>query len=233
MSMVRVPFELMSRESDLDDSHHPEQDDSYHLSAMGHSQTEKTRNHDRILEVAARRIREAGTEAPGVAEIMTSAGLTHGGFYKHFGSRDELIAEAVEHTYAESEAAAQQVVDGADDPLAAFVDWYLSSDHRDHPGSGCSVVALGNDVARASDEVRSAYTAQVRRYLARLDELLGTDETRRPSADARVALSTLAGALLVARAVDDPELSERILRDAREALVDPSEPPTADTDAAV
>jgi TetR/AcrR family transcriptional regulator, transcriptional repressor for nem operon len=186
---------------------------------MGHSQTEKTRNHDRIVEVAARRIREVGTEAPGVAEIMAGAGLTHGGFYKHFGSRDELIAGAAEHTYAESEAAAQQVIDGADDPLAAFVDWYLSSEHRDHPGSGCSVVALGNDVARASDEVRSAYTGQVRRYLARLDELLGTDETRRPSADARVALSTLAGALLVARAVDDPELSEQILRDARAALV--------------
>ena len=113
---------------------------------MGHSQTEKTRNHDRIVEVAARRIREAGTEAPGVAEIMAGAGLTHGGFYKHFGSRDELIAEAAEHTYAESERAAQQVIDGADDPLAAFVDWYLSAEHRDDPGSGCSVVALGNDV---------------------------------------------------------------------------------------
>jgi TetR/AcrR family transcriptional repressor of nem operon len=219
MSMVRVPFELMSREGVLDDSHHPEQDDSYHLSAMGHSQTEKTRNHDRILEVAARRIREAGTEAPGVAEIMTSAGLTHGGFYKHFGSRDELIAEAAERTYLESEHAARQVIDGADDPLAAFVDWYLSSEHRDDPGSGCSVVALGNDVARASGVVRSAYTDQVRRYLTLLDELLGTDPAEPPSADATAALATLVGAVLVARAVDDPELSERILLDARAALL--------------
>jgi TetR/AcrR family transcriptional repressor of nem operon len=186
---------------------------------MGHSQTEKTRNHDRIVEVAARRIREVGTEAPGVAEIMAGAGLTHGGFYKHFDSREELIAEAAERTYAESTRAAQRVIDGADDPLAAFVDWYLSSEHRDDPGSGCSVVALGNDVARAPDVVRSAYTDQVRRYLARLDELLGTDETQRPSAEARVALATLAGALLVARAVDDPELSEQILRDARAALL--------------
>jgi TetR/AcrR family transcriptional repressor of nem operon len=189
---------------------------------MGHSQTEKTRNHDRIVEVAARRIREAGTEAPGVAEIMASAGLTHGGFYKHFGSRDELIAEAAERTYAESQAAAQQVIDGADEPLAAFVDWYLSSEHRDNPGAGCSVVALGNDVARAGNEVRSAYTDQVRRYLTRLDELLGSDVADRPSADATAALSTLAGAVLVARAVGDPELSDQILRDAREALVDRS-----------
>jgi TetR/AcrR family transcriptional repressor of nem operon len=191
---------------------------------MGHSQTEKTLNHDRIVEVAARRIREVGTEAPGVAEIMAGAGLTHGGFYKHFGSRDELIAQAAEHTYAESEAAARQVIDGADDPLAAFVDWYLSSEHRDDPGSGCSVVALGNDVARGSEEVRSAYTGQVWRYLALLDELLGSDLAERPSADATAALSTLAGAVLVARAVDDPHLSDQILRDARERLLANSNP---------
>jgi TetR/AcrR family transcriptional regulator, transcriptional repressor for nem operon len=193
---------------------------------MGHSQTEKTRNHDRIVEVAARRIREVGTEAPGVAEIMAGAGLTHGGFYKHFGSRDELVAEAAERTYAESERAVQHVIDSAEDPLAAFVDWYLSSEHRDNPGAGCGVVALGNDVARAGDELRSAYTDQVRRYLARLDQLLGADGAPRPSDAATVALSTLVGALLVARAVNDPELSERILRDAREALVDRSQPAT-------
>jgi TetR/AcrR family transcriptional repressor of nem operon len=186
---------------------------------MGHSQTEKTRHHDRIVEVAARRIREVGTEAPGVAEIMAGAGLTHGGFYKHFGSRDELIAEAAARTYADSERAVQQVIDGADDPLAAFVDWYLSSEHRDNPGSGCSVVALGNDVPRAGDELRTGYTEQVRRYLVRLDELLGTDGARRPSAAATAALATLAGAVLVARAVDDPELSDQILRDARAAVL--------------
>jgi TetR/AcrR family transcriptional regulator, transcriptional repressor for nem operon len=193
---------------------------------MGHSQNEKTRNHDRIVEVAARRIREVGTEAPGVAEIMAGAGLTHGGFYKHFGSRDQLVAEAAERTYADSERAVQHVIDGAEDPLAAFADWYLSSEHRDNPGAGCGVVALGNDVARAGDELRSAYTDQVRRYLARLVELLGADAAPRPSAAATVALSTLVGALLVARAIDDPELSERILRDAREALVDRSQPAT-------
>jgi TetR/AcrR family transcriptional regulator, transcriptional repressor for nem operon len=196
---------------------------------MGHSQTEKTRNHDRIVEVAARRIREAGTEAPGVAEIMAAAGRTHGGFYKHFGSRDELIAEAADRTYAESERAVREVIDGADDALAAFADWYLSSEHRDDPGAGCGVVALGNDIARGGDELKSTYTDQVRRYLAHLDELLGTDGRLRPSAAATVALSTLVGALLVARAVDDPELSERILGDAREALVDMSPPATSKT----
>jgi TetR/AcrR family transcriptional repressor of nem operon len=150
---------------------------------------------------------------------MAGAGLTHGGFYKHFGSRDELIAEAARRTYAESERAVQRVIDGADDPLAAFVDWYLSSEHRDNPGEGCGVVALGNDAARAGDEIRSGYTDQVGRYLTRLDELLGTGDGQRPSADATAALATLAGAVLVARAIDDPELSDQILRDARAALL--------------
>src|ERR1700721_3261513 len=89
---------------------------------MGPPQTEKTRNHDRIGEVAARRIREAGTEAPGVAEIMAAAGLTHGGFYKQFGSRDELIAEAAERTYAEAERAVRDVIEGGQHPLEAFDD---------------------------------------------------------------------------------------------------------------
>jgi TetR/AcrR family transcriptional regulator, transcriptional repressor for nem operon len=178
---------------------------------MGHSQDEKTRNHDRIVEVAARKIRRQGTDGPGVAEIMREAGLTHGGFYKHFGSRDELIAEAAQHSYDESGAAVERVLDGAEEPLRAFVDWYLSGAHRDDPGTGCAVVALGGDVPRAGDPVRDAYTEQVRRYLDRLDGLLETG-------DASVALSTLVGAMLLSRAVNDPELSERILREAREAL---------------
>ena len=179
---------------------------------MGHSQDEKTRNHDRIVEIAARRIREQGTDGPGVAEIMREAGLTHGGFYKHFGSRDALIAEAAQRSYDESGRASEAVVRDAEDPLRAFVDWYLSGDHRDDPGTGCAVVALGADVPRAGTDVRDAYTEQVRRYLAHLEELRGTgDET--------VALATLVGAMLLARAVNDAELSARILHEAREALV--------------
>jgi len=181
------------------------------IRSMGHSQDEKTRNHDRIVEIAARRIREQGTDGPGVAEIMRDAGLTHGGFYKHFGSRDELVAEAARRSYAESDRAVEEVVADAEDPRRAFVDWYLSEAHRDDPGTGCAVVALGSDVARADETIRDAYTDQVRRYLDHLEALLDA------GADT-VALSTLVGALTLARAVNDPELSARILRDAREAL---------------
>src|SRR3954451_3495480 len=104
---------------------------------MRHSKEDKAASHERIVEVAAARIREAGTEQPGVAEIMKAAGLTHGGFYKHFGSRDELIAEAVERAMADSGPRIAEVAAGADDLLTAFVDAYLSAEHRDDPGSGC------------------------------------------------------------------------------------------------
>src|SRR5690348_8249997 len=137
-----------------------------------HSQEEKARSHERIVDIAAARIREEGTTTPSVAEIMQAAGLTHGGFYKHFDSRDDLIAEAVDRTFAESQAATAAVIDGAEDPLAAFVDWYVSAEHRDNPGSGCSVVALGGEAARADARVRAAYTDQVNRYLAQLEQLL-------------------------------------------------------------
>ena len=128
-------------------------------------------------------MRESGTDGPGVAEIMKAAGLTHGGFYKHFGSRDDLVAEAVEAAIAEGEVGYREATAGAADPLAAFVDWYLSDSHRDNPGSGCAVVALGADAARADDRVRAAYGGQVEHYIAHIEELLGGDEEARRRAD--------------------------------------------------
>jgi TetR/AcrR family transcriptional repressor of nem operon len=187
-----------------------------HTDGMGHSKEDKARSHDRIVQIAAARIREAGTAAPGVAEIMQTAGLTHGGFYKHFDSRDDLIAEAADSAFADGRRAMAAVTDGAEDPLAAFVDWYVSAAHRDDPASGCAVVALGSDVPRAGERVRAAYRAQVEGYLESLEALLGGgDDARRR---ATVALSTLVGAVLVARAVDDPALSDEILRDVRAAV---------------
>jgi TetR/AcrR family transcriptional repressor of nem operon len=184
---------------------------------MRQSQTEKARNHERILDIAAARVRESGTVAPGVAEIMQTAGLTHGGFYKHFASRDDLIAEAAERAFAENRDASAAVIAGADDPLAAFVDWYVSAEHRDDPASGCGVVALGGDAARGDSRVRAAYTDQVKRYLGQLEQLFAGDgsEARR---EAAVALCTLVGAVLVARAVDDPVLSDEILYDVRASV---------------
>jgi TetR/AcrR family transcriptional regulator, transcriptional repressor for nem operon len=128
----------------------------------------------------------------------------------------------VDRTFADSQQATAAVIDGADDPLAAFVDWYVSAEHRDNPGSGCGVVALGGEVARADPRVRAAYTDQVKRYLAQLEELLSGDDGEADPVvrrQARVTLSTLIGAVLVARAVDDPALSDAIIADVRAALL--------------
>ena len=180
---------------------------------MGHSQEEKAKTHQRIVDVAARRIRESGTDGPGVAEIMSEAGLTHGGFYKHFDSRDDLVAEAVDAAIEQGIEGTREATADAEDPLAAFVDWYLSTDHREDPGTGCSVVALGADVARADDRVRAAYRGQVERYIANMEGLLDGDEDKRRRAIAAVA--SMVGAMLISRAVDDESLSDEILREVR------------------
>ena len=185
--------------------------------AMRHSKKEKAASHDRIVAIAAARIRESGIEQPGVAEIMRAAGLTHGGFYKHFGSRDELIAEAVERALTDSESRVRETTGGAADPLAAFADFYLSTAHRDDAATGCGVVALGTDIPRVGGPAQEAYRAQVERYIAALQSLLDDDDdaARRR---ATVTLSAMVGAVMIARALGPTTRSDEILRDVRAAV---------------
>jgi TetR/AcrR family transcriptional regulator, transcriptional repressor for nem operon len=184
---------------------------------MGHSKNEKAASHERIVSAAAARIRESGTEQPGVAEIMRAAGLTHGGFYKHFGSREELIAEAVECALTENEPTVAQIIANAEDPLGTFADWYVSAAHRDDPATGCGVVALGADMQRVGGAARKAYREQVERYLTHLQALLGGEDTenRRRAA---VTLSAMVGAVMIARALGPTPQSDELLRDVREAI---------------
>jgi TetR/AcrR family transcriptional repressor of nem operon len=183
---------------------------------MRHSKDDKAASHERIVATAAARIRESGTQQPGVAEIMHAAGLTHGGFYKHFASRDALITEAVERALAENDATAHITAD-ADDPLAAFADWYVATAHRDDPATGCGVAGLGADVWRVGGAAQDAYRAQVENYLAHLQTLLGgkDPETRR---QATVTLSAMVGAVTIARALGPTRRSDELLRDVREAV---------------
>jgi TetR/AcrR family transcriptional repressor of nem operon len=192
-------------------------DDRYHPFSMRHSREDKAASHERIVAIAAARIRESGTEQPGVAEIMRAAGLTHGGFYKHFGSRDELIVEAVERALTDTESKVPELTAGVADPLAAFADAYLSVAHRDDAATGCGVVALGTDMPRVGGPAQEAYRAQVERYLAYLEQLLEGDdeETRRR---ATVTLSAMVGAVMIARALGPTARSEEILGDVREAV---------------
>src|SRR6202521_6066933 len=186
---------------------------------MGHSQADKDESHDRIVRAAAARFRKTGVEGIGVADLMKDAGLTHGGFYRHFASRDELVAEAIERALHDGGQRAFEVVATAkQSPLAALVDGYLSTAHRDGLATSCAVTTLAGDVARSNHRARSPYTRQIGTYMKLLTKLIMGDKPRSRRMKAITALSTLVGAVSMARAVNDDKLSREILKSAADEL---------------
>jgi TetR/AcrR family transcriptional repressor of nem operon len=186
---------------------------------VGRSQAAKAESHDRILDIAAARIRRDGIDSLGVAELMKEAGLTHGGFYRHFNSREHLVAEAARRALSqgsEPTMAAGQL--GGRRGFTNLVDVYLSAWHRDHPESGCGVAGIAADVARADGSARAAYTHQVQECLAVLADLIDNADREVGDREAVLTLSVLVGAISMARAVDDPDLSQQILTNAAAAL---------------
>jgi TetR/AcrR family transcriptional repressor of nem operon len=187
--------------------------DEYGGRQMRVSREQAAGNRERILDVAAKLFREKGFDGIGVADLMGAAGLTHGGFYGHFASKEDLVAQACARALGRSvEAWARSAEQGTRSPMAVITASYLSAKHRDHPGSGCLLAALGTDVSRQGSSVRRAVT----QGLLRLIELLtGIVPGRSPAAKRARALATMAslvGALVLARAVDDKALSEEILQ---------------------
>ena len=194
---------------------------------------EAARSRERILEAASRLFRERGLDGIGVADLMQSAGLTHGAFYAHFASKEDLMVEACARALARSAARWDRVAETSESSRAALAELatsYLSSRHRDHPGHGCVIAALGADVARQGGAVRRAYTRGLEALLGRLARLVpGRDVTARR----RRALATYAsmvGGVVLARAVDDAALSEEILN-AVAASIAPPAPPTRQAEA--
>jgi TetR/AcrR family transcriptional regulator, transcriptional repressor for nem operon len=177
---------------------------------MGHSKAQKAATHDRLVSIAARRFRERGLEGLSVADLMKEAELTVGGFYKHFDSREALVHEAVGAAMAESEARVD-----ARQSLAEGVDAYLSAAHRDNPGAGCPIASLSCDAGRATSETRALFTERIERRLRSLAKHIDASDGTTDRAGAIVTLSTLVGALSLARAVSDEGLSEEILETAR------------------
>jgi AcrR family transcriptional regulator len=164
--------------------------------------------HTRIVETAARAIRRSGYNGTGVADIMKEAGLTHGGFYAHFASRDAMLAEAADRAGEETIAIAKKIfaeVPG-DKALQALIQVYLSNEHMANIESGCSLAALGSEMPRQAPEVKKASTCRVKEMIALIESRLSDQPNA--NAEALVMLSTMVGTLLLARAVEDPELSE-------------------------
>ncbi|MGD8832013.1 MAG: TetR/AcrR family transcriptional regulator [Pseudomonadales bacterium] len=182
---------------------------------MGHSQAEKARNRERILAAAARQIRENGLESVSVAGLMQAVDLTHGGFYNHFASRDDLLRQALAR--ALDDGAGHAAGTGQDDPVRsfeAFVNGYLSRSHRDHPESGCAVAALACDVGRGRNGLRELMSGRIESMVRTAREALGDEEA------ALLAVSALVGALTLSRVSTDPARSDAILRAVRRRLRD-------------
>jgi TetR/AcrR family transcriptional repressor of nem operon len=186
---------------------------------VGTSRAAKAESHDRILDIAAARIRRDGIAGLAVAEIMKEAGLTHGGFYRHFTSRDQLVAEAAQRALTRgSEWTVALGEFGGRRGYTKLVDGYLSIWHRDHPESGCGVAGVAADVARDDGPARRSYTRQVREILAVLADLIDKPDRQAAEREASLTMSALVGAISIARAVDDPDLSEQLLTDVAAAL---------------
>jgi TetR/AcrR family transcriptional repressor of nem operon len=178
-------------------------------------------NRERVVETAARLFREHGFEGVGVAQLMQQAGLTHGGFYGQFGSKEALMAEACERAFERSAQRWQQALQAhANAPLRALARFYLAPAHRDDPGNGCVAAALATEAARQGPAVRRVLTEGVQRLAALLARAL---PGRGPKARRRRALGSFAamvGAVVLARAVDDPAMSDEILAATAELLDD-------------
>jgi len=174
-------------------------------------------NRERVVETASRLFRERGYGGIGVADLMRTAGLTHGGFYGNFNSKEELMAEAVTHAIDGSLAQWDKMLDNQHG-LETVVAAYLSPAHRDHPGQGCTLAALGPEVARLAPPVRCAVTDGVRRQLDKLAPLMPPESPGEQRQAAIVAYASMVGALVMARAVNDAALSEEIMSTVHEAV---------------
>ncbi|CAN7406548.1 TetR/AcrR family transcriptional regulator [Pseudoduganella sp. LjRoot289] len=172
----------------------------------------KEATHERIVEVAARAIRRSGYGGTGVADIMKEAGLTHGGFYAHFESRDALLAEAGDRAGAEAVAVAARVAAAAPpgQALQAMMQAYLSQEHISAIETGCPVSALGSEMPRQAPEVRRAATIHIKEMIDLFARQLPDWGQPQAHEQAMALVCALIGTAMVARAVDDPKLSQAL-----------------------
>lgn len=187
---------------------------------MRYDAEHKRRTRARVLKVAARAIRGEGPHEVGVAEIMAKAGLTHGGFYAHFNSKDELVAAAIAQMFDEAMASFEHLTAGKTpaEALAAYIDFYLSPRHREAQATGCPLPALAPDLPRLDERARDGFTRGVERLTVALSRLIAALGHRDADDLASSALAEMVGAISLARAVSDIRRSNAVLRHSRDAL---------------
>jgi TetR/AcrR family transcriptional repressor of nem operon len=186
---------------------------------MGHSRAEKAKTHKRIVSIAAKRFREKGLAGFGIADLMKEAGLTVGGFYKHFDSRDDLVAEAVSSAFGDWKRRVDAAASGGPPAsLTKLIDDYLNAGHRDNPGAGCAYSALAPEIARSDKRTRSLTSEQVRNDIQLIAMLLSLKDEAAARSQAILTFSALVGAMSLARAVSHEALSREILKAVGENL---------------
>lgn len=175
-------------------------------------------NRDAVIETASRLFRQYGFDGIGLKDLMEAAGLTQGAFYKQFASKQDLIAQASGRAFERAgDRWARAAERNPADPLAEVVSFYLSMRHRDEQLDGCPAAALGADIARQPPEVKASFEAGLRAYLRMLDGWTG-GQGDAPSESALATLSTMVGAIVLARAVNDTDLAKGLLKAAANAV---------------
>jgi TetR/AcrR family transcriptional regulator, transcriptional repressor for nem operon len=184
---------------------------------MGHSQADKAQSRERILRKAADAVRDTGLESVSVGKLMRSVDLTHGGFYNHFTSRSDLLAQALERALVEGGKLATASIKPGEGPRSyeTRVKGYLSRAHRDARTEGCAIAALASDVARADDASRAVMTAHIDALIEELSQTLNSHD----EGDAMLAVSAMVGAVVLARVQTDPKQSDLLLKSVRDRLL--------------
>ncbi|KSV61098.1 TetR/AcrR family transcriptional regulator [Sinorhizobium sp. Sb3] len=184
------------------------------------SRAQAEENRRTVIDVASRLFRERGFDGIGLNDLMKGAGLTQGGFYKQFESKDDLIAQASSKALESGVANWARVVSkAAGKPLRALLRFYLSDAHRHEKADGCALAALAPEAARRSPALRQAFEAGINSHLDILDGVVPPEPGKEVRDQSIVALSTMVGALVLSRAVDDEQLSNRFLKAAAESLL--------------
>ena len=184
------------------------------------SRIQAEKNRQIVIDVASRLFREHGFDGIGLKDLMESAGLTQGAFYKQFASKDDLAAQASRRALeSASRRWSDAVAANPEDPLGAVIAFYLSPEHREEMMDGCPLVALGADAARQGDDVKASFEAGIKAHLEVLGRMVEQMDGKESKGKAMAILSTMAGALLLSRAVNDEDLSKRFLQAAAESVM--------------
>ena len=194
---------------------------------MRYSREHKLETHARIVKKASVRLREKGAHGIGVADLMKDAGLTHGGFYAHFDSREALVIEAFAHAMDRSTDRWRKLAGqtAPDKRLAAIVESYLTPLHRDDPGHGCAVPTLGAEIARESPKTRRAFAAKLEQMIDMLADQIPDVPRKAARKQAMAAIATMMGTLVMARVGGNGDFSDEILAAGRDAVLGRTPPP--------